>query len=70
MKAGAGCAQVWRLAEGRRDAQHVLGGADGSPWSSSGRMLLSLRLPPQPEHTSVGSKLTVGVFRAEAGEQD
>ena len=65
-----GCAQVWRLADGRRDVQHVLGGAGGSPWSSSGRMLLALRLPPQPEQISVGSKLAVGVFKAEAGEQD
>jgi len=49
--------------------QHLLGGAGSSPWSSSGRLLLALRLPPQSEAISVGDKLEVGVFRAEAGEQ-
>ncbi len=61
--------QVWRLADGRRDVQHLLGGAGSSPWSSSGRLLLALRLPPQSEAISVGDKLEVGVFRAEAGKQ-
>ena len=61
---------MWRLADGRRDVQHKLGGAGGSPWSGSGRMLLALRLPPQSEGTNVGSKLAVGVFKAEAGKQN
>ena len=60
--------QVWRLADGRRDVQHLLGGAGSSPWSSSGRLLLALRLPLQSEAISAGDKLEIGVFRAEAGE--
>ena len=61
--------QVWRLADGRRDVQHLLGGAGSSPWSSSGHLLLAMRLPPQSEDISVGDKLAVGVFKAEAGTQ-
>ncbi len=59
--------QVWRLTEGWRDAQHMLGAYQGSPWSSAGTAIAALRLPQHADALSPGDKIQIGIFRHDKG---
>jgi hypothetical protein len=59
--------QVWRLTEGWRDSQHMLGSYLGSPWSSAGTALAALRLPQHADTLAPGDKIQIGVFRHDKG---
>jgi hypothetical protein len=61
------CWQVWRLTEGWRDSQHMLGSYLGSPWSSAGTALAALRLPQHADTLAPGDKIQIGVFRHDKG---
>lgn len=59
--------QVVRLTDGQKEAQQLLGSYEGSPWSGSGRQLLSLRLPPNSGPLNPKARLAIGAFRIEPG---
>ena len=59
---------MWRLTEGWRDSQHMLGSYLGSPWSSAGTALAALRLPQHADTLAPGDKIQIGVFRHDKGE--
>lgn len=58
---------MWRLTEGWRDSQHMLGSYLGSPWSSAGTALAALRLPQHADALAPGDKIQIGVFRHDKG---